>query len=376
MSNEKKTYLLCYLRTGGGHFAPARALAQYFTSSHPEIEPVLIDGLENSLGYARYIIEDGYRILQAKAKWFYEFLYATNKFPPIGLFNVFMATLHLKNEMKKAVETHRPDKIIIFHFFLIKPVYQVLRSLNIHIPVVTVITDPFTAHPLWFKQKGQNFVLFSERLKQACLRKKEDPEKLHVFPFIVNEKFSRSLSADEIQFHQSQFGFDPKKKTVLIIGGGDGIRRGEKIVEKLLQANLDVNLVLVAGRNKKLYNDAVKLQQSFPFLKVFGFVSFVYELLNVSDIVITKCGASTIMEILMLKKIPVIIDYLWEQELGNMEFVRDNRLGIFEPNINRLPAIIKNLIEDDNLRQTVQQNIERMNIRSGIKETAEFLVTV
>lgn len=78
----------------------------------------------------------------------------------------------------------------------------------------------------------------------------------------------------------------------------------------------------------------------------------------------------------MLKKIPVIIDYLWEQELGNMEFVRDNRLGIFEPNINRLPAIIKNLIEDDNLRQTVQQNIERMNIRSGIKETAEFLVTV
>jgi len=56
------------------------------------------------------------------------------------------------------------------------------------------------------------------------------------------------------------------------------------------------------------------------------FVDFVYDLLNATDILLTKCGASTIMEILMYEKIPVIIDYLWEQELGIWNLVSEIQL--------------------------------------------------
>jgi UDP-N-acetylglucosamine:LPS N-acetylglucosamine transferase len=118
------------------------------------------------------------------------------------------------------------------------------------------------------------------------------------------------------------------------------------------------------------------LQRGFPSLKVFAFVDFVYELLNAADIVITKCGASTIMEILMMKKIPIINDYIWEQELGNMEFVRDNGLGIFERNIGKLPQIIKELVSDEGQYQRYRQNIEKMSLRSGTKDVAEFLRTM
>jgi UDP-N-acetylglucosamine:LPS N-acetylglucosamine transferase len=107
---------------------------------------------------------------------------------------------------------------------------------------------------------------------------------------------------------------------------------------------------------------------------VFAFIDFVYELLNVADIVITKCGASTILEILMMKKIPIINDYIWEQELGNMEFVRDNELGIFERNIAKLPAIVGNLIADQERYNRYIENIEKMNLRSGTGEVGEFLV--
>jgi processive 1,2-diacylglycerol beta-glucosyltransferase/1,2-diacylglycerol 3-beta-galactosyltransferase len=108
-------------------------------------------------------------------------------------------------------------------------------------------------------------------------------------------------------------------------------------------------------------------------LKVFAFVDFVYELLNASDIVITKCGASTIMEILIMKKIPIINDYLWEQELGNMEFVRDNELGIFERNIAKLPSLIQELVSGEEKYQRYLKNIEKMNVRSGTEEVGEFL---
>jgi len=43
---------------------------------------------------------------------------------------------------------------------------------------------------------------------------------------------------------------------------------------------------------------------------------FIYELINISDVVLTKCGASTIMENINLKKVPVVNDYIWEQEQG------------------------------------------------------------
>ncbi len=376
MNVQKQKYFFLYLRTGGGHLAPARSVARYISEQHGEtIESVLVDGLAEAKHFARYIIEDGYRLLQAKAKWYYEFLYATNKFPPIGYFNVAMANFYIKPYIKKIIAAERPAKIVVFHFFLIAPVYQVLKELGLDIPVITVITDPFTAHPLWFQRNEQQFVVFSERLKKYCL-KRGIPEKfVRVFPFIIDEKFTKTLLSDKISEIKTRFGFDEKKKLVLIIGGGDGIPHGKLIMQHLLSASLPVQVAIVCGKNKELYADAMNVKQQYPELAVFGFVDFVYELLNAADIVITKCGASTIMEILMLNKIPVIIDYLWEQELGNMEFVRDNQLGIFERDIAKLPSIVRDLISDGGKSALFHRNIEQQQLRNGTRDVGEHLVT-
>lgn len=376
--DQKQKYFLCYLKTGGGHLAPARSIAKYLQQRHGEkIEPVLVDGLDNASPFARFVIEDGYRILQARAKWYYELIYALNKFPPIGLGNVALANFFIKLHLKKRIIEEHPAKIAILHFLLIEPIYGVLEELGLDIPVVTMVTDPFTAHPMWFKRKQKQFIVFSERLKNYCVATRKTPEeKLHVFPFIIDEKFSSPLPPEQIQTIKKQFGFSLEKKVILVIGGGDGIPHGKFILQQLLFASLDVEIAIVCGKNKQLYNDATDLQRRYPALKVFAFVDFVYELLNASDIVITKCGASTIMEILMMKKIPIINDYLWEQELGNMEFVRDNKLGIFERNIQKLPAIIRELISGETMYAMFRQNIEMMNLRNGTRDVAEFLVSL
>ncbi len=376
MSEQKQKYLFLYLRTGGGHLAPARSVAKYITEQHGEtIEPVLVDGLAEAKPFARYVIEDGYRLLQAKAKWYYEFLYATNKFPPIGYFNVAAANFYIKPYIRKRIMEEKPAKIVIFHFFLIAPVYQALKELGLSIPVVTAITDPFTAHPLWFQNKRQQFIVFSERLKQHCLKRGIPESSVNVFPFIIDEKFTVSLSAEMITEVRTRFGFDPKKKLVLIIGGGDGIPHGKSILNNILSAPLSVQVAIVCGKNKELHAEALELKKQFPELSVFGFVDFVYELLNASDIVITKCGASTIMEILMMMKVPVIIDYLWEQELGNMEFVRDNQLGIFERNISKLPIIISRLCTDEPYYTSFVHNIEAQHLRNGTGSVGDFIVS-
>jgi processive 1,2-diacylglycerol beta-glucosyltransferase/1,2-diacylglycerol 3-beta-galactosyltransferase len=285
-----------------------------------------------------------------------------------------MSGFFMKPYLKKRIAEERPVKIVIFHFFLIAPVLDILKELRYDIPVITVVTDPFTAHPLWFQREQERYIIFSERLKEDCVQKRKIPaSKLRVFPFILDKQFSIPLSSAEITKVKQKFGFAAEKKVVLIIGGGDGIPHGKSILRHLLNASLDVEIAIVCGKNKELYADALELRQHTPSLKVFAFVDFVFELLNASDIVITKCGASTIMEILIMKKIPIINGYLWEQELGNMEFVRDNELGIFERNIAKLPSIIKELISSKESYQQYIKNIEKMNMRSGTQKVGDYL---
>jgi len=376
MQSEKQKYLFCYLRTGGGHLAPARSVAQQIALTHGNtIEPVLVDGLEQAYAFARFLIEDGYRILQSKAKWYFEFIYAINKFSPITSWNIKLASMLIKPTLKKKLIEHKPAKIAIFHFLLIEPIYSILEELGWDIPVVTFVTDPFTAPPHWFKKKQKKFVVFSKRLHDYCAMRIGIPQdKLHVFPFALDQKFSSPLSSFEIEQIKIHYGFSLDKKIVLIIGGGDGIPHGKSILHHLLSASLQVEIAIVCGKNKELYNTAIAYQRHNPNIKVFAFVDFVYELINASDIVITKCGASTIMEILLMKKIPIINNYIWEQELGNMEFVRDNKLGIFDRNISNLLVIIKTLTSDTNAYNQYVHNINAMNLRNGTQEVAEYLV--
>jgi len=377
MTELKKKYLLLYLNTGGGHLAPAKSIANCIdkASAHV-IEPVLIDGFEKANKIIQYIVEDGYRKLQRGGKWFYNFLYSLYHIPLVTFINDLVLTSSITPNLEKRILEEKPEKIIIFHFFLIRPVYRIIKKRRLKIMIYTVVTDPFTAHPFWFVNKKQHFILFSERLKKHALKRKILEENLHVFPFILNEKFSSPIPTEKIPTLKKKYGFDPTKKMVLIFGGGDGIPNGKKIVELLLRSNFDINIGVVGGKDEYLFTKAEELKKLYEMqnMQVFGYVDFIYDLLNISDFVITKAGASATMEILQLKKVPLIIDYIWGQEKGNMEYVRDNKMGIYERNINNLPTILSDLINNENKHTYFICNIEKQKLKIGTKEVTRFLL--
>jgi UDP-N-acetylglucosamine:LPS N-acetylglucosamine transferase len=376
MEQKKQKILFLYLKTGGGHLAPAKAVATYLEQNFPnESTPILVDGFEETNKTIRYIVEDGYRKLQSKAKWYYEFLYALNKIPLIAKLNTSLASINTKPFLKKIFLKEMPDKIVILHFFLIQPVFKVLKKNNLNIPTITIITDPFTAHLMWFMQRGQTFIAFSERLKNHIVDRLPD-SKVHIFPIILDSKFSRLIPAENIDKIKKDLNLPVDKKIVLILGGGDGIPKGKNILKELLKANLNAEIVMVCGKNKSLQNAAEKLKSKFKSdnLIIYGYVDFIYELVNASYTVITKCGASTMMEILMLQKVPVVNDYIWEQEKGNKEFLVDNNLGIYEPDIKKLPAVINKLINDENFYSFYKNNIIKKDLKNGTPDVAKFLI--
>ena len=159
-------FLFLYLKTGGGHLAPAKAVAEKIkTKRKANIEIELVDGLSESNTIVKKIIEDGYKTAINKAAWTFEFLYLLNKIKVVSRFTASLVSYFVKPGLEKQILETNPGKIVIFHFFLIKPVFEIIKKYNLDIRVITVVTDPFTAHPIWFLQKGQNYIVFSEILR-------------------------------------------------------------------------------------------------------------------------------------------------------------------------------------------------------------------
>jgi UDP-N-acetylglucosamine:LPS N-acetylglucosamine transferase len=370
--------MFLYLKTGGGHLSPARSVAQWIGKTHQENYKVdLVDGFEGVQPIVKLIVEDGYKKSQEKARWVFEGLYALNKIKPFARITTWIVSKFVVPALEKKIVLEKPDKIVIFHFFLIKPVNEILKRNQLNIPVLTVVTDPFTAHPIWFLEKDQNFIVFSEQLKiHLSTIKKIEPEKIHTFPFILNEKFSTRIVEEEKDALRLHHNIHPKAKVILIMGGADGIPKGERILKRLLESNVNANILMVCGWNSNLVRRANELKKQYQAdnLQVFSYVTFVYELLSISDLVITKCGASTFMEVLMLGKIPIINSYIWEQEKGNVDFVCNNDLGKYEKKVKRIPSLVETILFGAIESSYFKSNIDKMGLVNGTPQVSEFIL--
>jgi 1,2-diacylglycerol 3-beta-galactosyltransferase len=370
-------YMFLYLKTGGGHLAPAKAVAEEIkTKKKGNIEIQLVDGLSESNTLVKKIIEDGYKTAINKAVWAYEFLYLLHKLEIISRFTAWLVSFFIKPVLEKKILLDNPRKIVIFHFFLIKPVFEIIKKFELDITVITVVTDPFTAHPIWFLQKGQNYIVFSELLREKCIDSGIKPGNLEVFPFVLDSKFSRKICETKKSRIRTNLGFKPDSKIILIIGGGEGMPKGKKILKKILAKNIDAEIAIVCGKNMKLYSQATKLKNKHEIsnLKIYGFIDFVHSLISISDIVITKCGPSTSMEILIMGKVPVINNYIWEQEKGNMEYVCRKNMGVLEKNTSFLPDVLQRLLTDIEYYNSLRNNIRKASIRNGVGQVSDYII--
>jgi UDP-N-acetylglucosamine:LPS N-acetylglucosamine transferase len=370
-------YLFLYLKTGSGHLAPAMALSESMKASCGDSMNIsLTDGLANSPRVIKKLIENGYRYSINKALWVFELLYAINKINFVSRATTWIVSSFITKGLEYQIINQAPDKIIIFHFFLIEPVYRVLKRHNLKIPVLTIVTDPYSAPPIWFLRKEQKYIVFSNIVREYCIKRGINPDNIREFPFILNGKFNRNADDHEKKMIRKTLGFSPGSRIILLLGGGDGIPKGKGLLKSMMKSDPDYEIAVVCGNNSEFRDKATKLAEKFRHIniKVFGYIDFVHDLISISDAVITKCGASTCMEILFLGKIPIINDYIWEQEKGNMEFITKGKMGIVERRISNVPSVVKNLFSDPAYFNYLSRNIQNAALKNGAAKVTDYLL--
>ena len=238
-----------------------------------------------------------------------------------------VATPLIHNGLLRLITGVQPDVIVSIHPMLNHVTIHALQDLGLHIPFITVVTDLISVHQAWIAPGADAYIVPTEHARNLYLQNGQDPERIHLLGMPIDPKFTFPLESKEEL--QRKLGLEPGKPVVLLVGGGEGSGGLRSAVNIISQAHLPVQLLIITGRNKRLY---VQLQRSRSSLhvpaKVFGFVHNMPEMMRAADVIVTKAGPGTICEALACNLPIVLSGYVPGQEEGNVTYVLENNVGV------------------------------------------------
>ncbi len=231
--------------------------------------------------------------------------------------------------LRRMVAEHPADVIVCVHALFSRPTMRVLRSQDgTRPPFVTVVTDLVTAHAFWYERAVDRCLVPTPETYARGLALGLTPEQLRLTGLPVHPRFLDSLPArDEAR---RMLGLHPTLPAVLLVGGGDGMGPVYRIARVLNEQRLDMQLIVVAGRNRSLQRRLEAVPWHQPTL-ITPFVHSMPELMAAADILVTKAGPATISEAVATGLPLVLSGAVPGQEDGNVRFVVRHGLGTYAP---------------------------------------------
>lgn len=250
----------------------------------------------------------------------------------------------VRNGLSRLFTTLQPDVIVSVHPLLNHITIEVLRDLGCHVPFVTVVTDLVSVHYTWFAPGVDGYIVPTEDARQVYLSRGLDPRRVHVLGMPIDPKFSRPTDSKERL--REKFGLQADIPVALLVGGGDGAGGLHDAVRAISRARLSVQLLIVTGRNRRLYARLQRTRSSLHVpARVFGFVQNMPELMRAADVIVTKAGPGTIMEALTCGLPIVLSGYVPGQEEGNVDFVLNNGVGTLARDASELVDTLRLLLK-------------------------------
>jgi UDP-N-acetylglucosamine--N-acetylmuramyl-(pentapeptide) pyrophosphoryl-undecaprenol N-acetylglucosamine transferase len=180
------------------------------------------------------------------------------------------------------------------------------------------------------------------------------------------------------------FGLDPKKRTVLVIGGSLGARTvNESILQHIedIRGAKDVQFIWQTG---KYYSEEIHMalakEDPVENMKVTDFISNMDNAYAAADLVISRAGASSISELCLLKKPCILVpspnvaeDHQTKNALalstkGAAIFVKDS-----DARNELIPLALKTVVDDAQLA-SLSENVGKLAYHDSAKKIAEEVV--
>jgi len=338
MEDADRGVLILTSDVGGGHRSVTLALAEALEPFHfgISIVDVIAQGLPSPLNR----IGGLYGPLVNRAPLIWHALYhLTEGQRRTGFLFRCLKPLFFKR-LISLLWTTNPDVVVSTHPLANHLTVWALQRLR-RVPMVTMITDLVRVHPLWVCSEVDLCLAPTEEARREALNWGIPGDKVKVVGLPVGLAFTnRVADRDTVR---AELGLDCDLFTVLISGGGEGIGDLLALVEAVAKAGLEVQLIVVTGRNQRLRDRLEERAWEIP-IHVTGFTKKMPALMQAADCLITKAGPSTISEGLVSGLPLIITSAIPGQEEANVDYVVRSGAGIYAPRPEKAVAALKEFI--------------------------------
>ena len=232
-------------------------------------------------------------------------------------------------------------------------------------PFVTILTDLADYPPhFWIEQQPQYFICGTEQAtQQAYALGHPSSCVFQTSGMILRPAFYQPPLVDK-SVELAKLGLRPDLPTGIVLFGGEGSNVMFSIARRLGNSKLDLQLILICGRNARLKQrlEALKTRNC---IFVEGFTKEIPHYMALSEFFIGKPGPGSISEALKMG-LPVIVEsnaWTLPQELFNAQWVRDQSVGIVLNNFRQIETAVKQLLTADSLSK-MQARIRGSNNRA------------
>jgi processive 1,2-diacylglycerol beta-glucosyltransferase len=136
-----------------------------------------------------------------------------------------------------------------------------------------------------------------------------------------------------------------ERPLILVLFGGSGFGRPRRVVAELKKTARPFQAVLVAGRSERLRQRLASLTKGSPDLRARGWVNNMHEWMAAADLLVTKPGASTLVESLSCGLPMLALDPLPGNERRACDWLEAHRLGHWLRNASDLPPLLDSLLD-------------------------------
>lgn len=374
---DKPRVVFPYTEAGLGHIMPMNSIADEFERLYGDRVEVV---------RSQFFTEQGNKKLMVYEKQLCDNVVYYNKHPLLGFFATFnMRFWGVKisswgaidfigwGAFKKAVEhmtSLKPDLVVSTHW---ATNYYAMHMKN---RPLTVMYCPDVWLNTLFRYPCDLTLLSMPRgfdhAKQKH-KKRFNDENLKLVPFLIRKEAFGILS-DKAELRR-KLGIDETKFTVLLADGGYGIGKGKKTCEELLKRDLPINLIMVCGRNDKLYNyfKGVKSRGKTVFKPV-GLADNMLELIAASDVTCGKSGASLMAEPCFFGVPQIITQYACEVEKRIGEYyIEDVGSAVKQFNVIKACDVIEKFSLNPDLLAPYRQAALTQKDNYGAEKSARYI---
>jgi len=326
MSNKR--ILMLSVSAGTGHVRAAEALRAYASMPEFGVEARHLDVMDYVSKGFRKVYADFYQTLVSRAPllwgYVYQVTHEAERNSNMEKFRRGVERLSTKALLKE-IKAFRPDAIICTHFMPAELLSRMLRKNELACPVWVQVTD-LDLHRLWVQKRMAGYFAANEEVAFRMRAQGIAESTITVTGIPIMPAFA--VAHDRVECAR-EFGLDPGRTTILLIGSGAALGSLAEIAEGLLALDDKAQYIILAGKNAQALADLQGVAQKHPGrLLPQGYTNQIERFMACADLVITKPGGLTTAECLALGLPMIVNSPIPGQEERNADFLLEQGVAL------------------------------------------------